>query len=167
MSIQKTREQSIWELLQEYKRKFRPVHMSLMIKEFIDITSIEQRDVTYGKNIIPFSDEDWYVFKEHLVRGFEQLNFNSLIQKYFQKGPKFQFETECGDGIVELDWWLKGGAFGMSFFEKPGAIIIRDMDDYWIFVLFSHEELVKRSYRQEVDALSGLITSLENPANCR
>jgi hypothetical protein len=167
MSNQKSREQSIWELLQEYKRKFRPVYMSLMIKEFIDITSVEQRDLSYGKAIIPFTDREWYIFKGHLIDGFTKRNFEKFKTTYFRNGPKFQFETECTDNVLEMDWWLTSWAVGLSFFERPGAIMVRDLGEYWIFVLFSHDELVKRSYRHEFDALNALISHLEPPALCR
>lgn len=163
----KTRAQHLWDVLQQYKRRYKPIYVSLMVKaEFLDVisltseNSVVQRELAEGTSNTNFSEEEWYRFKARLTDCYNKMDFKDLIKQYFPAEIPFEFEVECSDTVVELNWWLKEGVLGDKFFENPGAILIRDIKDFWIVLLFSYDSLGRRKFDSEIYALTNLFEKI-------
>lgn len=160
----KTREEVIFQALSEFKRRYKAAGMFLLVKdEFLDIMTIEQKSFSGNsqQNFLNLKEDDLFRFKKDIIEMVERLDIGSLISKYWSKKFVFDFEFfDHGENFV-LNWWLKVGAPGNAFFERPGAIIIRDVKDYWVIALLSHETMVRQNYETQLKALDDVIQQLD------
>jgi len=160
----KTREEVIFHALSEYKRRYKEVGMFLLVKEeFLDIMTLEQKSYSGNtpQNFLNLKEDDLFHFKKNIVEMVERLDIGGLISCYWSKKYVFDFEFyDHGENFV-LVWWLKVGAPGTTFFERPGAIIIRDVKDYWIIALLSHDNIARQNYEAQLKALDEVIQELD------
>lgn len=166
MAQQKSREQIIREIVQDYKRRFRPLLLSLVVKEeFLDVLNLEQSSWTnQGENkpLGIFSEEEWLRFKAALIDCLKNLEFTGFINRYFMTKNHFDFEDFYSDFYCRLVWKFKMGTAGNNWFEKAGAVMIGDVQDCWIIVLFNNEEVPGKLYDIESKALEKVINTLKS-----
>jgi hypothetical protein len=155
------REQQILEALQEYKRKYRPEFMSLIIKEgFLDIYNLETKSYCGEKCVIDFDEEGWLRFKADLIDCLKNVQFQVFISHYFKHPNLFEFVDYYADYYCRLVWNFKKSAPGKNLFERAGAVMICDVHDCWIILVFSNEDVKKTAYEIESKALEKVIQKL-------
>jgi hypothetical protein len=158
----KSREAVLTDLLHKYQRRFRPVYMSLVTKEeFLDIISVEKRVNPEENTDVSFSEDQWTRIKAEMVQSFQNFNFDKFFETNFSQRDRFKHEMKCNDYVCALIWWLDPQYSGQSLFERPGAAMVREMDDYWILMFFINDTWEPKSYEAEMDALGRLIENLE------
>jgi hypothetical protein len=156
-----TKEERILSLLLAYKQKHRPVEISLLLKDgFLDILSVEQKAISDGKFTALFSEEEWLRFKESLINCSISKDYNLFRKKYFTSIYKFTFNLDHNADMCIISWKLIGGAWGETVFERPGAIILYDLGDYWVIVFFSYAQFGEISYHQKITDLQELVENL-------
>jgi hypothetical protein len=162
MSTFRPKEETIWEILQNYKRKYKASYISLLIKqEFLDIFTVEQKSFVDGKSTSPLSEDQWYIFKDKLITSWKKNNFEKFLAYYFKRNSNIEYTHNVSELSCQVIWWFKAGAAGSSYFEKPGAILVQDVGEYWIIVFFSHDELKKQDYSAAIEGLKQLETQLK------
>ncbi len=123
---------------------------------------VDERSFIDGKTRSFFSERDWYNFCARLIEAFTTENQDILIAKYFKSASSFEFEISQNQNVHIFQWWLKSGAPGNQLFDKPGSVMMRDVDMYWVIAFFSNEEFTKKDYSSAENALEDMITTLEN-----
>ena len=71
-----------------------------------------------------------------------------------------EFEYKCNDHVCTLIWWYFSLNHKNRYFLRPGAAMIREMDDYWIFILFSNDTGDRKTYEPEMNSLGHIIEDL-------
>ena len=163
MSGEKESIQKIWDALHAYKFKFKPIDVSLLLKEeFLDIVNLQKTQFVDGKSSKLFKDvEEWYKFAADVVGCVECDSYSTFIDKYL-KGYNFKTEPLRKEKTYGIKWWLESGAAGDTFFTKPGAVIVKDVNHYWIFALFSREGFGEQIFEREVEGFEELVRNLES-----
>jgi len=163
MSERKSKEAILNQVMKKYQRRYNPVYMSLVSKEeFLDIINLEDRTLTHDEKTLRFSEEEWMRFKDNFVRGFTNFDFDKFISIYFPDPSNYTFDTKCNDVVCAFIWKCGLEKEGGNYFEKSGAAMIREMGDYWIFMLFSSPENPNNTFEVEMSALRRLIDDLES-----
>jgi hypothetical protein len=149
------RQEIIWENLERYKRIYRSPGIYLIVKdEFFDIANLEQKSFTNGKSISIFNENEVNQLKELTLKTFQSYDMVPFITKYFSRTYRFEFSIESMENHKILTWFIRGGTFGTTFFEKPGGLILTDAKDYFILTLFSKEKFGIVPYDEELQALN-------------
>lgn len=161
-----SREATLKELLQRFQRRYRPIYISLVSKEeFLDILNLENYPTNSLKEFLAFSEDDWLRLKDVMVKAFEAMDYEIFIKRYFSEPNEIEFEYKCNDHVCTLIWWMPSQKTKETFFHLPGAAMIREMDDYWVFMLFSNETGNKKTYENEMNTLGHIIEQLEERIN--
>lgn len=166
MASRASREAALKELLQRFQRRYRPIYISLVSKEeFLDILNIENYPPNVSNDFLAFSEDDWLRLKDVMVKAFEAMDYDIFIKQYFPESKAIEFEYKCNDNVCTLVWWIPSHLKKEIYFHLPGAAMIREMDDYWIFMLFSNDTNYKKTYEHEMNTLGHIIEQLEERIN--
>jgi len=166
MAENASREQKITELLKKYQRRYGPIYIPLVLKEeFLDIFNLETLPADTPSDFLNFSDDEWLRLKDAMVNSFNTMDYDAFTQRFFQKTNKIEFELKCNDNVCTLVWSIPLELVQKKFFQTPGAAMIREMGEYWIFMLFSNDSEKKKSYEMEMNVLGNLIEQLEEKIN--
>ncbi len=90
-------------------------------------------------------------------KSFQINDFNDFIKRYFYSriSPEnIGFKKELFDDGAYLEWYKIGGAVGKKFFNRPGAMILKNLDkDYKILLVFAepHDNKELRNSRFMMD----------------
>ena len=162
MSGEKESLQRIWDSLYTYKFKYRPIDVSILLKgEFLDILNLQKTQFVNGKSSSLFKDEEeWYKFAADVIGCVECESYATFIKKYL-KGSNFKTKPLRKKKTYGLKWWTDSGAIGDTFFTKPGAVIVKDVQHYWIFALFSRDSFNEQIFKSEINGLEELAKNLE------
>jgi hypothetical protein len=156
-----SRETAIKDSLHKFQRRYRPIYISLVSKEeFLDIMNLETYPPNVPADFIPFSEDDWLRLKDVLVQAFNAMDYAGFIQHYFVETESIEFEYKCNDHVCTLIWWYSSLVPKNQYFLRPGAAMIREMDDCWIFILFSNDTGDQKTYEPEMNSLGHIIEEL-------
>lgn len=159
---EKTRVQKIWEALNSYKIDFRPSCIYLLEEDSgLDIMNLQEKSYFDKQEKTIFNEDDLHRFSLKIEECLRNKDISPLINGYFKKSS-LSFKYEQTGTMHVITWNLNSGALGESFFEKPGAIIAKDVNDYWIIVFYSENDLKIKDYTNESSGLEELITELED-----
>ena len=154
-------EDRIRDALQEYKRRYSPVMISMITKEeFLDIMNLDDKCAPQTQVLLEYSDEDWLRFKSALVDCLKNLEFKDFIAHHFPQPDQFTFNDTYADFYCSLVWNPRTSFSGQGLFEKAGAAVICDLKDCWIILVFSAGPMQANKYDVEIHAIERLITKL-------
>lgn len=145
----------ISDIFEQYSRIHKPVFMQMMLKEgLLEIITLRGSDEKL------FDDEqEFHDFTKNVFDCINKDSFTFFKHKYLHYG--FFHENIENQSITGLKWWLPHGVIGDSFYKKPGAIIVKDVEDYWIISLFSRNNFGKQHYKNEIKSINKLAERLD------
>jgi hypothetical protein len=151
----------LWELLHAYKTRHHATDASLLLKDnFLDVITLEKAIYLDGKRSSLFEGEDaWYEFTAIVIDCLKTKRYARFVRTYLGNyGFKVDFIKSPGKGIT---WWLESGSIGDTFFTKPGAVLVEESSQYWIFALLPRETFGRLVLDAEIEGLVELAADLE------
>jgi hypothetical protein len=163
MPLEKPTAERLRARLQAFRSRFTVADMLLVLKDtFLDVVHIRKTDFIDGKPSTLFpTDDDVFEFAGIVIKCIESREPSSFSARFLEN-PDFKvgMVPPPGEGVC---WWLNTGVIGDTFFSCPGAVLVGESAQYYVFTLVSKGTFGKITLDREIEGLVELAADLESP----